>query len=147
MVKKISLSNRKLIDFRKIIKDHTKLWSIFLNLSKNLFIKRTSWEVIEGISISANRIVTEAEELKETLHELRDTNNSLLNSKQNDTMKVFTIIAFLTLPITLFLSIISLPTKQRFIIGRENDLHIILWILLGIFLTMLSYSIWKKWWW
>lgn len=86
-------------------------------------------------------VKAEMNELRETLHELRSTNNSLLNAKQNDTMKIFTLIAFLTLPMTLFLSIISLPTKQRFIIGTENDLHVILWILLGIFTMTLFYSI------
>jgi Mg2+ and Co2+ transporter CorA len=79
------------------------------------------------------------------LHDLRDTNNSLLNLKQNETMKLFTVIAFLTLPMTLFLSIISLPTKQKIIIGQENDLNMILGILFIIFILMLIYSIFKKW--
>ncbi len=146
MVKKISLNNRKLIDFRKILKDHKKIWNLFYDLSKNYFIKRSTLERIDGISVSAERVFAESEELKEMLHELRDTNNSLLNLKQNETMKLFTLIAFLTLPVTLFLSIISLPTKQRFIIGQENDLSIILSILFVLFVIMFFYSIIKKWW-
>jgi len=61
--------------------------------------------------------------------------------------KTFTLIAFLTLPATLFYSIVALPTKQQHMfIGQENDFTIIMSISFVFFITMFIFTIWKKWW-
>jgi Mg2+ and Co2+ transporter CorA len=43
----------------------------------------------------------------EALIELRETNNTLLSSKQNEIIKIFTILAFITFPLTLVIDIIE----------------------------------------
>lgn len=95
--------------------------------------------------ISYEKTQTIAEELSDLIHDLRDTNNSLLSSKQNETSKFFTLVAFLTMPATLFYSIVALPTTQKHMfIGQENDFTIIMSISLGFFIMMLIFSIYKK---
>ncbi len=147
VVREISLINRKLIDYGKNISGHKNTWDLFLDLSKEFFEKEQSHDALESILLSYQRVISEWRHLKQTLHELRDTNNSLLNSKLNDTTKTFTLIAFLTLPITLFASILSIPTKQQYFLGsNENDFTVVVIISLSLFLIMLAISKIKRWW-
>ncbi len=146
VVREISLVNRKLIDYGKNISGHKETWDIFLLLSKELFVKEKTHDALESIMLSYQKVMSEWLHLKQTLHELRDTNNSLLNSKLNDTTKTFTLIAFLTLPITLFASVLSIPTQQKHFLGNnEYDFTVILTISFILFLIMLIISKLKKW--
>jgi Mg2+ and Co2+ transporter CorA len=87
-----------------------------------------------------------AQDLTDILHDLRDTNNSLLAAKQNETSKTFTLIAFLTMPATLFYTIVSLPTKEKHIFNQiDNDFTVIMIVSFILFLGMLSFTIYKKW--
>lgn len=136
MVRKISETNRKLINFGKFIRNHEETWEVFLPLSKIFFKDKHSHDALESITISYQKVVSELNSLKDSLKELRATNNSLLNSKVADTSRAFTLIAFLTLPITLFISILSVPTKQgHFLATTENDFFVIL-IISGVLFTI-----------
>ncbi len=147
MVKKISLTNRRLLDFRKILRAQKTTWHYFFEISKNFFEKESSHNAIDSIVLSHDISYQNAEELKEMLWELRDTNNSLLSSKQAEASKTFTLIAFLTLPITLFISIISLPTNQSHLfLGHKNDFTLTIIISLLLFSLTLYISRRKKWW-
>ena len=147
MVRSISETNRDLLDFKKNIKSHRETWNIFFKLSREYFEKESSYTTIESILISYKKTHTIADELSELIHDLRDTNNSLLAAKQGDMTKTFTLIAFLTMPATLFYSIVALPTTQKHIfIGQENDFTLIMILSFGFFIVMLSFTIWKKWW-
>ena len=115
---------------------------MFFKLSKEYFHKPTSYTTLESIMISYEKVKTIGEELTELLHDLRDTNNSLLSAKINETSTTFTLIAFLTMPATLFYSIISLPTKQKHMfIGYDNDFTIIMSISGLLFLIMFGITI------
>ena len=127
MVRKISETNRDLLDFKKNIKSHKETWNIFFKLSKKYFNKESSHTTIESILISYEKTHTIAEELTDLIHDLRDTNNSLLTAKQGDMTKTFTLIAFLTMPASLFYSIVALPTAQKHMfMGQENDFTLIM---------------------
>jgi len=146
MVRRISETNRDLLDFRKNIRSHKETWNIFFKLSKEYFKKESSYNALESILISYEKTNTIAQDLSDLLHDLRDTNNSLLSAKQNEMAKSFTLIAFLTMPATLFYTVISLPTREKVLIGYPNDLHHIMLVSLGMFILMFSISIYKKWW-
>ncbi len=146
MVKKISETNRDLLDFRKNIRSHRETWNIFLKLSREFFKKESSYNSLESILISYEKTETMAQDLTDLLHDLRDTNNSLLTSKQGEMAKTFTLIAFLTMPATLFYTIISLPAAQNFFGNHLQDFWLIMAISSVLFILMLSYTIHKKWW-
>jgi hypothetical protein len=61
----------------------------------------------------------------ESLHELRETNNSLLTTKQNETMRVLTGMALLTFPLTLFVTISDFHGSEEnhllAQVGRKGD--------------------------
>jgi len=147
MVKKISLINRELLDFKKNIRSHPRTWNVFLNGAKEFFHKKRTHNALDSILIAYEKVITNGNELSELIHELRDTNNSLLSAKQNEISKSFTLITFLTLPATLFFTIVSLPTQEKHMfIGQENDFTLIMTVGSILFILMLIFTIWKKWW-
>jgi len=97
---------------------------------------------LESILISYEKTEAFSNELSELIHELRDTNNSLLAAKQGDMAKTFTLITFLTLPATLFFSIIALPTSQKHMfIGNPHDFTYIMIVSTILFSFMLAFTI------
>lgn len=59
------------------------------------------------------------------LTELRETNNALLSTKQNEIMKTLTILAFIALPATTVLSLFQIDTLARPIVGIPFDFWIL----------------------
>lgn len=146
MVMTISEINRHLIDFKKNIRGHEETWDVFLPLAKSFFKKKQSHDALDAVTLSYYKTLSELQFLKDYLSELRNTNNSLLAGKLNDISTTFTLTIFFTLPITLFVSIISVPQIHDRFLGKENDFYIITITALILCFSSLSFSKWKKWW-
>ena len=86
---------------------------------------------IENLWHRVNRRVVR---LHQTMKELRETNNSLLNTKQNEIMKVLTIMAFVTYPLTLLASLFGMNTEHTPFVGSPHDF----WIVLGFMMIFAS---------
>ncbi len=76
---------------------------------------------------------------------LRETNNSLLTTKQNEVMKVLTIMAFVTFPLSLIAGIFGMNTQYIPIVGQPNDFWIIIGIMFAFTTLFFSYFLYKKW--
>ena len=76
---------------------------------------------------------------------LRETNNSLLTTKQNEVMKVLTIMAFVTFPLSLIAGIFGMNTAYISIVGMEGDFWIIIGIMFGFTTLFFGYFLYKKW--
>ena len=100
---------------------------------------------IKSISGEYYKLHDEIRVLRESLAELRATNNSLLTTKQNEIMKVLTIMAFVTFPLSVIASIFGMNTKTLPIVGNPYDF----WIIMGImgFATVVFFALfkYKKW--
>jgi magnesium transporter len=79
------------------------------------------------------------------LDELRQTNDSLLTTKQNEIMKLFTIMAFVTFPLTLFTSVFGMNTKIMPIVGHQWDFWIIIGIMVSAATAFFAFFKYKKW--
>lgn len=79
------------------------------------------------------------------LIELRQTNDSLLTTKQNETMKFFTIMAFITLPLTLFTSLFGMNTSSAPFVGHPLDFWIITGIMLATAVAFFAFFRYKRW--
>jgi Mg2+ and Co2+ transporter CorA len=79
------------------------------------------------------------------LHELRETNNSLVSTKQNEVMLVLTLTAFVTFPLSLMASLFGMGALHTPIIGQPFDFWIILTIMGIASLAMFGYFHYKKW--
>ena len=144
MVFALSRATRTLLVFTRSIGGHQRALAKVLLKGKELFgehfakgTKQVKEEFLKARNIIANQ--------HSTLSELRETNNSLLSTKQNEVMKTFTILAFITFPLTLFSSLFAIEAKSTPIVGHPHDFWIILGIMTSAVLIMFSIFRLKKW--
>jgi magnesium transporter len=115
MVVAISRASRTLLDFKRILIPHEE---VFYTLQE-AGVRQLGVEFSKDVSIiskeyhrARNRIHDDIE----ALIELRETNNTLLSTKQNEIIKIFTILAFITFPLTLITDIIQADRSVMWIL-------------------------------
>jgi len=144
MVQVISETNRDLLNFKQAIRHHKEVLESFEIAGRKLFGEDFVYylRAILGEYYKASGIL---EGHKETLLDLRDTNDSLLTTRTNEIMKFLTIMAFVTFPLSLIASIFGMNTSFIPIVGNANDF----WIVMGIMgfgtLGMFGFFKYKKW--
>ena len=145
MVEVLSDLNRELIDFKQTARIHHKIWEEMIeNADKHLFGQdfsvyvrdiRDEFNVIHELVINTRELMTD----------LRETNDSLLNAKQNEIIKILTIISFIFYPLSLIVALFSIPAVHMPIIGSAYDWTIIVVLMLAVAGVMLWYFKRKKW--
>lgn len=144
MVESISGSARDLLNLRQRIEPHRDVLRDFEAGAVKMFGPEFS-PYLRSVSDDYYRVHNHIMRATESLHELRETNNSLLTTKQNETMRVLTIMALLTFPLALFVAIFDIDATSNPIIGLPYDF----WIIVGSVITagtaMLLYFKKKKW--
>lgn len=143
MVLAISSVSRNLLNFKKMIEPHGSIFETIKEIEAG-FGKEFEKEnriLIEEWRRTMKRVNGQLE----MINELRETNNSMLSTKQNEVMKTFTILAFTTLPLSLLAAIFGMNTSFIPIVGHEYDFWIVIGIMFVISLAMFSYFKYKKW--
>jgi len=144
MVVALSEVSRELIDFKKAISYHAEVLDS-LQLAGSEFFDTRFATYLRMVVSEYRRIEDLLRGKQETLLELRETNNSLVSTKQNEAMKVLAIMAFVTFPLSLVASIFGMNTTYLPIVGIPGDF----WIVMGIMAVMASVMFWyfkKKHW-
>jgi magnesium transporter len=97
---------------------------------------------IEYIQQEYNKAVHAIATAKEYTDELRQTNDSLLTTKQNEIMKTLTVINFIVLPLNLLIGAFGMNTEHTPFVGSPNDF----WIVMGLmlFIGLISFAIFKR---
>jgi len=144
MVWEISKINRVLLGYKQSTDLHQEILESFKRAGKNFYGPSFDYHS-HGILGEYHKVRTEMNAVKEYLEELRNTNNSLLTTKQNQIMTVLTSTTFIVLPLSLVASIFGMNTLNTPILGSNFDFLIIVTLMLllagGIFLLFRI----KKW--
>src|SRR6185437_1261675 len=111
MVIEISQTGRVIHDFRQALLPHEEMLTSLEPAATRLFGPEFAFYVrsLEG---EYRRVRDTTNHLREALVELRETNNSLLNTKQNEIMKTLTVMAFIFLPLSFFASLFQMNTRS-----------------------------------
>jgi len=144
MVVKISEVSRELLDVRRAINFHREVLESFDVAARRFFGESFSYHT-RAIIGEYYKIHNHLESDRDYLDELRETNNSLLNTKQNEIMKTFTILAFVTFPLALAIDIVTVPSESNPLTGHPQAFWI---IIAGTFIScvaMFSFFKYKKW--
>ncbi len=131
MVSDISQTGRIIHDFRQSLLPHLEMLTSLEQVGSKMFGPEYSYYVRNSIG-EFERVRTILEHLRESLIELRETNNSLLSTKQNEIMKTFTVLAFVFLPLTFITSLFGMNTINNPIIGSTYDF----WVIVGMMLLV-----------
>ena len=133
MVEVLSNLSRELIDIKQTARMHHDIWEeMVVYADKNFFGKEFS-TCIRDIRDEFNVIHELIINTRELLAELHSTNDSLLNTKQNETIKMLTIITLVFYPATFIASIFTIPAMGVPIIGNNNGWTVLM--VLTIILT------------
>ena len=144
MVAELSKTARSLLNLRQTLEPHREILRMLEGSGLRLY-GEDFFPYLRALSSEYYRVHNHIMRTTDFLHELRETNNSLLTTKQNETMKVFTIMAFTTFPLTLIAAIFTVPTDSTPIIHTQNGFWIILGMMLFTASCMFLYFRHKKW--
>ncbi len=146
MVAEISRANRDLMKIEHAVNSHGEL----LESAKKEMLKFFGKDFADNLDKISNEYYRVKKALSNSLdflREIRDTNDSLLSSKQNEIMKILTIITFFSLPFSVTTDLIfqeNLLETPLSLFLKQNHLLIIglqLIVFLGVFYVAKK----KKW--
>ncbi len=144
MVKTISHINRKLLTFKQAIQYHKGVLESFETAGRRFFGENFDYHLRSMLS-EYHKVSSTLEGHRDTVNELRDTNDSLLSSKTNEIMKTLTIMAFIILPMTFVGQVFGVSLQNIPFQNSPNGF----WIVIGLmaFVGVFGFSIfkYKKW--
>lgn len=144
MVFQISDISKKIISFKHTLTGHKDIFEDAQPFFKKIYKDHFDTD-LENIFRQYEILTQHTKTLSETLTALRDTNTAMLYTKQNEVMKIFTIMAFVTFPLTLLSSLFGMNTVSAPIIGNDHDFWIIVVIMLIATTCFFAFFKHKKW--
>ncbi len=144
MVFGISSASRNLLNFRRVVEPHKMVWEQLMKSSFLMYGENFEKEAKDLLD-DWSRLNGEIVNISDMIDELRNTNDSILSTKQNELMKTFTILAFLTFPLSLVAAVFGMNSDNMPIMGHPYDFWIIISIMSGVSLAMFTYFKYKKW--
>ena len=143
MLLAISKAKRKLVDFKRAIRYHRDVLNSFEIAGKHLFGDGFAYH-LSAIIGEFNRVESALASHREILNDLRETNDSLLTHKTNTTMRILTMMSFVTLPLSLIAVIFAMDVNLP-IVGRPDDFLIVMGIMAATVLVILITFKRNKW--
>lgn len=144
MVEVVSHVNRDILNFRQAIRLHGDVLASFENASPKIYGDDFTYYIHAAIG-EYQKIASVLEGHRETIAELRKTNDSLLTTKQNETIKTLTIMAFITLPLSLIAAVFGMNVEHTPLIGAPGDFWIIIGLMVVTLIILFVYFKRKNW--
>ncbi len=139
MVKALSLISRELIDFKQTAYSHHEVWLELSKHSESSNIYGPEFHsYIQQIKDYATGINEQIVNSRELLADLRETNNSLLDTKQNEIIKVLTLVSFIFYPLTFIASVFTISGVEVPLTQTPSDW----WVIMGIMLVVTIAIVW-----
>jgi magnesium transporter len=144
MVVRIADVSKKLIAFRHIVRAQDDILRDVQPLCAAAF-KNAFTSEFQHIHTEYFTLLRRVDTMHVTLNDLRETNMAMLTTKQNEIMKILTIMAFITFPLTLFTSTFGMNTATTPIIGVPGDFWIIIGIMSVVTVLFFAFFRYKRW--
>ncbi|MDE2038064.1 MAG: hypothetical protein KGI69_02465 [Patescibacteria group bacterium] len=144
MVAALSKLSRELIDFRQTARVHRDIWTEMLEEDKSLFGSGFK-PYIGRLGDEFDRIHELIANCRELLTDLRETNDSLLNTKQNDIIRTLTVINFIFIPATFIAALFTIPASYVPLIGTDAGWTVILLVMVAITVVIWAFIKRKGW--
>lgn len=127
LLEKISYVKRDLLSYYLITKSQASIFNSLNKVGPDFFGEKTKvyFSDLEGDFL---KVIQSCENYKETIEAFESTNTQLLSIRMTKVMQRFSVLAFLTFPIMVFLALFTIDTKSRPIVGTQYDF----WILAAI---------------
>lgn len=120
MVKKISSTSRKLLDFKQAVRFHRDILHSYESASTRLFGVDYGYYA-NLVTSEFNKVNSLLESNRDALSELQRTNDSLLSTKTNDIMRNFTIMTFVMMPLTIITGVFGMNTSSGLVFIQDKS--------------------------
>lgn len=144
MVSLLNDINHSIIDFRYSLKNHREILNSLLASSTSLLGAPFQF-YIQAMIGEYDRIWNTLSNCQDMFEDLRQTNESLLNIKTNETIKLLTAITFIFLPLSLITSLFGISFKYLPIINDPNGFTIIVFVLAVVVVFMYGLARHNEW--
>lgn len=131
-----------IVTFRRTMQGHrTVLERLLMNGSKAMQLV-TYQQHIHAVREYVSEIWHMLESQKESINALHETNESIINGRTTEVMKIFTIISVLTFPLTLFVTILAIRAPGTPFVDLPGGF----WLIFGfnIFGALMMLAIFRK---
>lgn len=142
MVKDLSNINRELLNFKEAVSVHKDVLNSFEAAGKKFFGESFDYH-LRGIIGEYYKVQGAIDSSREYLNELRNTNDSLLSTKQNETMKELTVVAFVFMPLSFIAAILGMSMEVP-IIHSTSDFWNVLWAMVILGIALFGFFKYKK---
>ncbi len=145
MVEVLSSLSRELIDFKQTARVHEEIWSDMIREDSHPVFGKEFRVYLHDIRDEFNRIRELTTNARELLADLRETNDSLLNTRQNDIIKRLTVVTFIFQPLTFVAALFTIPAVEVPLIGHSSG-----WAVIALMMLLITACIWwffknRKW--
>ncbi len=144
MVRAISRCARDVLNLRQTIEPHRDILKV-LQTDGAQFLGDEFIPFLRSLENDYYRLHNHIMRHTDMLHEIRETNNSLLSTKEGETMRMLTLMALLTFPLTLLVALADFHAVHNPFIGLPYDFWIVVGMVVVVAGLILSYYRYKKW--
>jgi magnesium transporter len=144
MVFRLSEVNRDILTFKEAINLHKEVLSSFEIAGKRFFGADFEYHLRDIIG-EYYKVQNEVQNAKDFLEELRRTNDSLLSTKQNEIIKILTIMTFFFLPLSFVASLFGMNTIDTPLVTSPNGFWAVCLGMLAIGVATVGFFKYKKW--
>jgi magnesium transporter len=143
VVRDISNAKQEVIAYRKIVKPERSTLRLLERYTQR-FLREDLEVYFDDIVDAAERIWDILDNYKEVVEALESTNESVISHKQNDVLRMLTIISVTMLP----LSVIAGVFGMNVLFPGESS-HVAFWVILGVMIAalagMVAFFRWRRW--
>ena len=144
MVFTISNAGRNLLNFKRMVDPHGNVFEFLKKAGGEKFGPEFETE-IQALSEKWRRIIKRVNNQMDLVVELRETNNSMLSTKQNEIMKNLAVIGSVLFPLTIIGQIFGMSIHYFPLIDNPYAFWIILGFMAIVMVLTLIYAKVKKW--
>ncbi len=144
MVTELSRAARILLTFKQTLMPHKDMLDSIEAPGVRLYGQAFAYH-LRGIMGDYFRLATNLQSERDILGELRATNDSLLTTKQNETIKNLTVMAFIALPLSVIASLFGMNVEHTPIVGNPNDFWVVIMLMAAFSIGLLWFFKYKKW--
>ena len=143
IVRDLSNIKQEIISYRKIIKPERSTLRL-LERHTERFLPEELELYFDDIVDAAERIWDLLDNYKEVVEALEDTNESVISHRQNDVLRLLTIISVTLLPLTLIASVFGMNVAYPGE-GTSGAFWVIIATMIVMIGAMLGFFRWKRW--
>jgi magnesium transporter len=143
VVRDLSNAKQEIISYRKIIKPERSTLRL-LERHVERFLPEELEEYFDDIVDAAERIWDLLDNYKEVIEALESTNESVINHRQNDILRILTVFSVILLPLTLITGFFGMNVHFPGY-GTSEDFWVIFGIMAAALIGMLAFFRFKRW--